>query len=356
MPWRLIKNNLKLILRKKWLLVMLILGPLIIIELVSSAFSKFMASYEDCGPIDVGYRVVTEGAWNQVLESDAIKSADGFKFTQYGSDEIKDLIDNGYCDVFVEFNGMNYTMYESDDHKTEALSTEYLLNEVSQSMVFGSVSDGKDVEVTNRSFESAPDISSNDYYGFIYIIFFAGCAIVTASPIYNSESKNRITKRYGITGTGRTGLFLGKFIPCVVTQLGLTLITSILCTAIFGLEWGNVPVIAGILALTIITFTQVEMFLCYIIPNTSVSTGLSLASLWFMGFIGGSFEAYTYSQTAQWLKDIDPLYYVNRAVVENASVGSSSYTGRCVVLLLVISTVFLAANLIVSSGKEGKLK
>lgn len=45
----LIKNNFKLMFRNTWSIVVMLLGPILVIVVLSSAFSELMKSYEGVG-------------------------------------------------------------------------------------------------------------------------------------------------------------------------------------------------------------------------------------------------------------------------------------------------------------------
>ena len=53
----LIKNNFKLMFRNTWSIVLLIVGPILVIAAVSSAFTELMKSYEGVDEFTVGYQL-----------------------------------------------------------------------------------------------------------------------------------------------------------------------------------------------------------------------------------------------------------------------------------------------------------
>lgn len=57
MIWYLIKNNLKLMFRNKAILATMVLGPIFVIAMLSSAFDDLMKSYEKAGKFKAGYQV-----------------------------------------------------------------------------------------------------------------------------------------------------------------------------------------------------------------------------------------------------------------------------------------------------------
>ena len=52
----LIKNNFKLMFRNTWSVVVMLLGPVLVIAVLSSAFSELMKSYKGVGEFVVGYQ------------------------------------------------------------------------------------------------------------------------------------------------------------------------------------------------------------------------------------------------------------------------------------------------------------
>lgn len=53
----LIKNNLKLILRNKWIIAVMIFGPVLTVAILSSAFRDLMKSYEGVDRFEIGYKM-----------------------------------------------------------------------------------------------------------------------------------------------------------------------------------------------------------------------------------------------------------------------------------------------------------
>ena len=53
----LIKNNFKLMFRNTWSVAVMLLGPILVIAVLSSAFSELMKSYEGVDEFTVGYRI-----------------------------------------------------------------------------------------------------------------------------------------------------------------------------------------------------------------------------------------------------------------------------------------------------------
>ena len=65
----LIKNNFKLMFRNTWSVVVMLLGPVLVIAVLSSAFSELMKSYKGVGEFVVGYRMQEAAEDNVMIES-----------------------------------------------------------------------------------------------------------------------------------------------------------------------------------------------------------------------------------------------------------------------------------------------
>ena len=62
-----IKNNGKLMFRNTWSVVFMLIGPILVIAVLSSAFSALMKSYEGGGKFIIGYRM--EDSFHKKLQA-----------------------------------------------------------------------------------------------------------------------------------------------------------------------------------------------------------------------------------------------------------------------------------------------
>ena len=127
----LIKNNVKLMLRNKWILAVMILGPVLVIAMLSSAFQDLMKSYEGVDEFNAGYRVEDGTLFSDSMET--IKEAGeeaGITFLEYPEGEPKEVIENNDLACFVEIGGEKYTVYKSADFEVEGITLEYFLNQI----------------------------------------------------------------------------------------------------------------------------------------------------------------------------------------------------------------------------------
>jgi ABC-2 type transport system permease protein len=364
MQWILIKNNFKLILRRKWILLLVIVTPVLLIAMLAGAFKDMMASYESVKSITVGYQMADQSDWQSVIAQINENEGVSIHFQKSETDDMRALLDSGSYDVMVDFDKKDYTVYETKDKEAAGLAVEYCLNEAGEQMMNAKVTQQNGMAESTKStvvhlepinLDGAFQVSSKDYYGIIYIVFFSALGIITISSVFSSEQKNKIGARYGIAPVPTGSLYLGKLVPRITIGIVTTLVSAVLSTALYGINWGN-PVIAfGIVMLFIIATSCVDVLICYLCKNMALATGIVFAMMWAEGFAGGSFETYLYSSTPQWIKDLDPIYYVNRTLVEYSVMGHSSYTMRCVVYLAAIAVLFLIAGIVIAQKKEGEV-
>ena len=363
MQWILIKNNFKLILRKKWILLLIIVTPVLITAMLAGAFKDMMASYEDVKEIKVGYQMADQSIWKPAIAQMNEIENGTIHFQKYETDDIQRLLENGTCDVFVDFSKNDYTVYESENNSSKGLAVEYSLNELAQQTAYATTAQKnalkavqtEPVKLETVKLDGAFQISAKDYYGIIYAIYFSALGIITISAVFSSERKNKIGARYGIAPVVKGSFYLGKLVPRITIAIATTLISAVVSTLLYKIHWGNIFVAAMILVLFIVAISCVDVFVCYLCRNMALATGIVFAFIWSTGFVGGSFETYIYSSTPQWLKDMDPLYYVNRTLVEYSVMGHSSYMLRCIVYLSAISILFLIGGFMIARKREGEV-
>ena len=89
----LIKNNFKLMFRSTWSIVVMVLGPILVIAVLSSAFSALMKSYEGVDEFSVGYRV--QNVEEAMIEATKLAGEEaGILFYEYTEGEIEDIMAN----------------------------------------------------------------------------------------------------------------------------------------------------------------------------------------------------------------------------------------------------------------------
>lgn len=338
----LIKNNLKLMLRNKWTIGIMILGPILIIAILSSAFQELMKSYEGVEEFKAGYRIETDMMQDSIEQiKKAGKEAD-IIFEEYPEGDIKALMENNDLAGFVEIGEESYTVYESADYTVEGITLEYFMHEVMKEgtkqvpqQMIPTIQE-EEVQLPMQQIDYMRAIDSKDYYGIVYIVYFIWCGIVCAANVLASEKKNGIDKRYQLSSLSNLKLYLGKWIPVVLTiviEMGISIIASIV---LLDIHWGNLPMSFSLIILTAMASASFGLMLYYLCNNLAVTIVVLFTSVWFMGFFGGCFETYMFSSWSDAVKNASPIYHVNRALVEYSCMGESTYTVSSILYMTVI--------------------
>lgn len=356
----LIKNNLKLMLRSKWIIAIMILGPVFVIAVLSSAFQDLLKSYERVDEFEVGYRLETDFMQDLEQIKNAGKEA-GIIFHEYPEGDIKELMENNDLAGFVNIGRENYTVYESADYAVEGIMLEYFISKVMEEGVNQALQQvfsadlKKEIELPVQQLEYMPAISARDYYGIAQTIYFIWIGIVCASGVLTSEKKNGIDRKYQVSPVSGLMLYLGKWVPTVsVIVLGIGTGT-LLSVLMLDIHWGNLLMSAVLIGLTCMASAAFGLMLYNLSRNLGVTIIVCFSVTWFMGFFGGCFETYMFSSVSDAVKNVSPIYHINRALVEYSCMGKSTYTASSILYMLVIvvvcSVIAVAADRIRKGGR-----
>ncbi len=343
----LIKNNFKIMFRNAINILMFVLCPIIVSAVLISAFSTLLESYKPVSSFEVGYRVEENCEFEKYIDSIVdVGKENGITFIEYNSGTPKTIVDDYGLGGFVTFDSEGYTVYESEDKCVEGSTLEYMLSAVFKSSI---TKDTGDISINVEFPDHAAAVDSTDYYGIIYIVYFGGCAIVCAAGLYAQEKKNRINERLKVSNLSSVQIYLSKLIPIAsVVFIGIGA-AAILMAILLGVHWGNIALSAVILLLSVLAATAFEMMI-YEITNSMIATIiLSFGIVWIMGFIGGSFETYMFSAFPESLKNMSPIYHVNRALVELSSMGKSDYISSAILYTSIITIVSSLVSVAVGS-------
>ncbi|MBR6020557.1 MAG: ABC transporter permease [Lachnospiraceae bacterium] len=343
----LIKNNLKIMYRSPVNILLYVLCPIVISAVLISAFSAMMESYEGSGQFTVGYRVAEESVFDGYMDKVAAAGRDsGITFAEYKDGDPEKLIKDYKLGGFVEFGSDSYTIYETEDTKAQSGTLQYMLSAIVNSAISG---DYTQVRFTTEKPFFVPAIDSTDYYGIIYVVYFGWCALVCAAGLFSSEKKHRIDERLRVSNLSVLQLFLARYIPLVATVAGGIGIASLVGGVIMGVHWGKIALSAVIVLLSVMAATAMEMFIYELTNSMLASIIISFGIVWVLGYIGGSFETYMFSSHPDWLKQLDPIYHENRALVELSGMGHSDYVKSAILILAGFIAVFTLLNLAVGS-------
>jgi ABC-2 type transport system permease protein len=335
----LIKNNFKIMFRNPVNILLYVLCPILIGAFLSSAFSSLMESYKAPGEFEVGYSIEADSPYAGVISAmDSIGKENGITFNRYDTGTPEDLMGARELGGFIVFTKEGYTVYESKKRQVEGAKLEYMISAVYNGMISGDVSD---IQIPSESPEVAPAINSTDYYGMVYMVYFGWCAIVCAAGLFAQEKKHLILDRFRISNLSPAQIYFGRAIPIVtVVSLGIG-VASVISAVALGVHWGNVILSGMLLLMSVIAATAFEMMIYEITHSMIATIILSFGIVWWLGYLGGTFETYMFSSWPETVKLISPLYHTNRALVELSSGGHSDY--------ILSSVIFLGAITVISS-------
>ncbi len=339
----LIKNNLKIMFRSAVNIIMYVLCPVIVSAVIISAFSSVLESYEGPGDFKVGYTVDADSQTGYVDALTKIGEENGITFKEYDGD-IEEGMNNDEISGFVEIKKDSYKVCKSEEKKVEGAKLEYLMSAFFNSIIS---SDGSDIHYTIENPDYAPAINATDYYGIIYIVYFGWCAIVCGAGLFTNEKKNSIIERLQVSNLSTFQIYLARLIPIVIVVFLGTGIAAVVSSLMLGVHWGNILISAVIVLLTVAAATAFEMMI-YEMTNSMIATIiLSFGIVWFMGYVGGSFEAYVISDTAEAVKRLSPLYHANRSLTELSCMGHSDFVLSSIIYSIGVVVACSGISLIV---------
>ena len=354
----LIKNNFKLMFRNTWSVVVMLLGPILVIAVLSSAFSELMKSYEGVDEFAVGYRIQEVAEDNLMIETVKVAGEEaGILFYEYPQGEIKDVMEKNELAGFVELSESTYVIYTSADYEVEGITLEYFMNKVMNVGVNASLQlqEQEKIVLPVEELEFMPAVDSKDYYGIAYIVYFCWCGMICATGVLSNEKKYGIVRRFQVSNISELQNYLGKFIPITLTvTVGMAIATTI-TVLLYDIHWGNSILSMLIVFMMILAGAALGMMLYNISDSLVITIIIQFTIVWFMGFFGGSFETYMFSSTSDTLKHLSPIYHGNRALVELSCMGESNYVasavGYSLVITVVCSTIAILAGCIRKRGR-----
>lgn len=341
----LIKNNFKLMLRNTWSIVAMIAGPILVIAVLSSAFSEMMKSYEGVDSFTVGYRMEPDSRMSDYVE--VLKEAgkeSGITFYEYPQGEPEDVIKHNELAGFVEFTKDKYVIYQSGDYEVEGITLEYFLNRVMSESVNASLQavspameQGEKLPVEKLDF--MPAVDSKDYYGIVYIIYFCWCGMICATGVLSNEKKYGIERKFRVCALSELQIYMSKLVPITMTVTAGMGIAIMITIWMYDIHWGNPLLSALIVFLMILAGSAFGMMLYNISNNLVITIIVLFTTVWVMGFLGGSFETYMFSSISDTIKQLSPIYHGNRALVELSCMGQSKYVGITIIYSMVVTVV-----------------
>ena len=345
-----IKNHVKMIFRKKWIIVLMVIFPLLLIAALSSVFGDLMERNLTLEEYTIGYSLEESADFpieylKQTFEENKIQ------VKEIKNDDKEKYFKDETIIAYLDITRDGYTIYKVSGHVIETSIIENICYMFFQQYKIPTINN-EDITIKTQSLDLAPLPSSIDYYGIIEIVYFTWFGFMCLTSILSSERKNRILQRVQVTSASRITIYLAKFIPSVIISFMEMLIAMLLSHLIFGVHWGNLLLSSIIILLSIIagiTFSLMVFTLC---KQLLVGIAINYVAGFVMGFIGGSFQMYMFSPFTENIKILSPIYHTNRALVELSTKGSSDYVSSCVCVLLIISVVFAGITILGMRRKE----
>ena len=352
----LIKNNIKLMCRSWGNILLFIIMPVILIFVLSSAFDTLMKKYEK-SEMTAGYQIEGDGVTEEMIEamSEVAKEND-ITLNEYPSGDPEKLIRDNELTGFIVFKDDTYTVYEDKDNAVMGKVLEYFVNvfyENASAAAMGIDTDSVKLTVEHPYYREP--IDSKDYYGIVEIIYFGWCAIVAGAGIFMNEKKYKIRKRYQVANLSPVKDYLGRFVPMVIVASIGTVIAALLTILLLGVHWGNPLISFLVLIVSTAAATALGLMIYHITDNMIATIILVFAIVWIMGFFGGTFETYIFSSHPMYLKNISPIYHINRALTELSCMGHSdsmvNALGYSGLLVIGCSVIAIIAGLLRRRGK-----
>ena len=317
---------MKLMTRSFVNIMLLVVCPVIISAILTSAFAALMEKYEDSEGFTVGYRVtgdVQEGFENQLK---AMGGESGIVFAEYPSDTPENILKNPDIACFIEFTGDTYKVYEKEECQTEGKILEgamSLFYDYSSNEWIALSSQADPLTIEKADF--IPPVDSKDYYGIIEIVYFAWCGIVCAAGLLTNEKKNRIRNKYTVSGISEVKLYLARLISLGAVVLAGVSLAAVISVLLFEVHWGNI-LLSGLIVIVMVMASSALGLMIYTVTDSMVLTVIiTFIVVWICGYIGGSFETYMFSSMSQKVKEMSPIYHENRALIEILLIGKSDY-------------------------------
>ena len=339
-----IKNNVKLMCRSWGNILLFIIMPVILVFCLSSAFGTLMSKYED-SEMTAGYRMEGDGITAEMIEAMCeVAEENDITLNEYPTGDPEKLIQDNELAGFIIFKDGSYKVYEDSDNAAQGKVIEYFVNAFYENATAAAMGvDSESVKISVEHPDFIKSIDATDYYGIVEIIYFGWCAIVAGAGIFMNEKKYKIRKRYQVANLSPIKDYLGRFIPiAIVASLG-TVIAALLTVVLLGVHWGNLLLSLIILVVSVMAASAMGVMIYNITDNMVATIIIMFAIVWIFGFWGGSFETYMFSSHPMILKNISPIYHIDRAIVELSSMGHSDYVinaiGYSGIIILVASLI-----------------
>lgn len=346
---KLTKNNLKLMLRCR-ILVLIIIGMVMVTGMLSAVLEDLMINGFNTSDFTLGMSFEEGCVYEQAKSKiQTTCGVEGINIVDLVYGKGSKAIQNGTADVVAEFNNNGCKVYSNSDHEIQA----HFVNVIVSSIMSNASGTPTGSYLKAYKIDVPPMPDSELYYTTAYTVYFVWISMIVLGVVMSSERKNKIGARFTTTPVCSLNIYLSRFIPSAIMIIALMLTGIAICTWVFDIEWLRIPMTALIFLLGCIAAAALSTVLFSLIKNVIVTIVLGYCLLMFWGFFGGTFCPYMYASWGDTLCNYSPIYYMTRSIVELNTIGSSEFTLPAIVVLCGMSIVCIPLGMAaVRLGKE----
>lgn len=337
-----IKNNLKLLLRCK-AIVLIVVTMVVVTGLLAAVFEDIMHTdleINNCRTaISFSDNCMYEGA-KGIIQS--ILEENDFIVVFYEKADAEKLIREKAADVSVEITNDGCTVFSDADFEKESAMVKVMLYSFLSRAAIGNT----ETYANQYTIDTDPMPDSKLYYTIAYTVYFIWCSVMILGVILSSERKNKIGVRFRSTPVSSLRIYLSRFVPTAIVISLLIGVSAAICTPLYSISW-EAPLMSSLIVLLgCIASAAVGTVIFSLIENIIVSIAVMFSIIMYWGFFGGVFASYFIASYADGLRDTSPLYYMVRSLVELNSIGRSDYTGTAIIVLCAIIAVCIPVGML----------
>lgn len=337
-----IKNNLKLMLRCK-AIILVVLIMVVVTGLLSSVFKEMMTDDFEIKSCNAGFSFSQDCRFEpakdiikSILDENRIEAV-------YYEDESGDrLVKEGTADIFVEITNDGCTVYSDEDYTNESGIVKMIVYSI-----ISNTSGTQTKDYTNQyEIKVDPMPDSQLYYTIAYTVYFIWCAMIVLGVVISSERKNKIGLRLRSSPVSAFRIYLSRFLPTSIVIALLIGISVAICTPLYSISWQTPLLSFFIMFLGCIASAAVGTVIFSLVRNVIVSIALIYCLDMYWGFFGGAFASYLMASYADGLRDTSPIYFMIRSLAELNAMGQSDYTFTTILILSAIIAVCIPLGII----------
>ncbi len=331
----LIKNNLKLMLRCK-ALILVVLTMVAVTGMLTAVFKDIMVDNFEIKKCSTGYSFSKNCKYEAIkpfLEN--ILKENGFAPVYYADTKGENAVKNGTTNIFIEITNSGCTVYSNNEYSNEGSIIKMIVNAV----ISQSSAAPQSNYITQQQVNPAPMPDSMLYYTIAYTVYFIWCALIVLGVVISSEKKNKIGLKFKASPVSSLNIYFARFISTSIVIILLIGISVAICTPLYSVSWQTPGLSFLIILLGCVASAAVSTVLFSLIKNVVVTIALSYCIIMYWGFFGGAFASYMHASFADGFRETSPIYYMIRSLVELNTMGQSQFTIPTIIILCTMIAV-----------------